>query len=384
MDVDYNICFTQSEKSTSVDTQEIIMQEIIITDKNEGQRLNKFLGRYMDQAPQSFIYKMLRKKNIKWNGKKASGNEILSVGDRVQIFMTDETISKFRKDGQIPVILREKADDKQELDEVGNASSFPHVKDPLKGIDILYEDADILIVNKPVGLLSQKADADDYSLNERIVDYYRAKYGADDLFTPSVCNRLDRNTSGILLAGLSLKGSRVLSKVLKERTMDKYYLTIVSGRVQDSGTIKGFLSKKENHNQVNIFSTREEAVASGIDKPAFIETRYEPLEYGVFQKMEFTLLKVKLVTGKTHQIRAHLRYIGHPIIGDGKYGLKSVNAVMKKEFGLRNQLLHAYEITFPVSERELPENLRGTVLHAGLPGQFETIATAIFQKDKKS
>ena len=357
------------------------MQEIIITDKNEGQRLNKFLGKYMDQAPQSFIYKMLRKKNIKWNGKKASGNEILGAGDQVQIFMTDETISKFRKDGRIPVMLQDKADDKQKLDEVRSVCDAPHAKDPLKGIDILYEDADILIVNKPVGLLSQKADAEDYSLNERIVEYYRAKNVGDNLFTPSVCNRLDRNTSGILLAGMSLKGSRVLSKVLKERTMDKYYLTIVSGKVRESGTKKGFLAKKENHNQVNIFSTREEAVASGIDKPAFIETRYDPLAYGTFQNMEFTLLRVKLVTGKTHQIRAHLRFMGHPIIGDGKYGLKSVNAVMKKEFGLRHQLLHAYEITFPEHEKELPEMLQGKVLHAGLPGQFETIAETIFQNN---
>lgn len=309
------------------------MQEIKIESSSEGQRLNKFLGRYLDNAPQSFLYKMLRKKNIKYNNGKADGSEILKAGDRIQIYMSDETICNFRKDGMIP--------------QMSTSCHKFEKSDPLKQIPILYENEDVLILNKPSGILSQKAVASDYSLNEQIVEYYKWKGGSLLLFTPSVCNRLDRNTSGIILAGMSLKGTQMLSRVLKARTIDKYYLTIVCGTVTQATTIKGFLCKKKNHNQVVIFRTKEEALANGYQEAAFIETQYQPLAHGKSGKENFTLLKVKLVTGKTHQIRAHLKSVGHPIIGDGKYGLKSVNAYIKSAFGIRHQLLHAFYIHFP-------------------------------------
>ena len=354
------------------------MQEIIISEANAGQRLNKFLGKYLDAAPQSFVYKMLRKKNIKVNKGKATGNELLQTGDFVQIFMTDETIANFRKDGKVPVFVKS---DKpiamnEDKDSMMNCSSDI---DALKEVPILFEDKDVIILNKPAGMLSQKAEPKDYSLNERIVDYYHSRETADTLFTPSVCNRLDRNTSGIILAGMSLQGSQMLSRILKDRTLDKYYLTIVSGKVEQASTIKGFLTKKASHNQVVIYESIEQAKENGIEKPAFIETRYEPLDYGRFQNIDFTLLKVKLVTGKTHQIRAHLRSVGHPIIGDGKYGLKSVNAVTKKEFGLRHQLLHAYEVTFP-EELEIANELRGKIVHATLPEEFLCIMSSLSMK----
>lgn len=327
------------------------MREIKITKAEAGQRLNKLLGKYLDAAPQSFIYKMLRKKNIKWNHQKASGNEIVQEGDIIQLYLSDDTIVAFQKD------MKAKTDI------------------ALQG-DILYEDEDILILNKPVGVLSQKAQAGDYSINEQIVDYYRQKRGEDHLFTPSVCNRLDRNTSGILLAGMSLKGSQLLSKMLKERSLEKYYYTVVSGVVEGPDRIKGFLAKKENHNQVVIYETIEEAKSAGVTKPALIETHYEPVATGRFQDKEFTLLKVRLVTGKTHQIRAHLQSVGHPIIGDGKYGWKNINGRLKKEFGLTHQLLHAGEIVFPESG-QLPEALSGGVLRAPLPVEFQKIIRSI-------
>ncbi len=336
------------------------MQEIIINEANEGQRLNKFLGKYLDAAPQSFIYKMLRKKNIKLNKRKVTGNEVLKATDTIQIFMSDEAIMNFRKDGKVPAVT---------VKQQSILQLKTPVKDSLAGIPILYEDEDIIILNKPAGVLSQKAQPDDYSLNERIVDYYHSKNNADSLFVPSVCNRLDRNTSGIILAGMSLKGSQMLSRILKDRTLDKYYLTIVSGKVEKASTIKGFLTKKASHNQVVVYQTIEEATKNGVEKPAFIETQYEPIDYGRFCNLDFTLLKVKLVTGKTHQIRAHLRSIGHPIIGDGKYGLKSVNAVTKKEFGLKHQLLHAYEITFP-SGLEVAKQIEKQTIRATLSDEF--------------
>lgn len=325
------------------------MQEIKIESSSEGQRLNKFLGRYLDNAPQSFLYKMLRKKNIKYNNGKADGSEILKAGDRIQIYMSDDTICNFRKDGMIPQMSTSCHKFENIDSNDGNTArelSSPK-QNPLKQIPILYENEDVLILNKPSGILSQKAVASDYSLNEQIVEYYKWKGGSLSLFTPSVCNRLDRNTSGIILAGMSLKGTQMLSRVLKARTIDKYYLTIVCGTVAQATTIKGFLCKKKNHNQVVIFRTKEEALANGYQEAAFIETQYQPLAHGKSGKEDFTLLKVKLVTGKTHQIRAHLKSVGHPIIGDGKYGLKSVNAYIKSAFGIRHQLLHAFYIRFP-------------------------------------
>lgn len=351
------------------------MQQIMVTKETEGQRLDKLLAKYLDDAPKSFLYKMLRKKNIKYNHKKATGNEIVADGDIVEIYMTDETIANFRKDKLVPKLVNHN-DAKQVSAYKNHDMENQKVvnENPLKDIEIIYEDNDVIILNKPAGELSQKAVPSDYSLNEKIVDYYHLKKAGDTLFTPSVCNRLDRNTSGIILAGMSLKGSRVLSRMLKSRTLDKYYLTIVCGNVEKAADIKGFLTKKASHNQVVIFKTLEEAKENGVEKPAFIETRYEPLSHGKFKDMEFTLLKVKLVTGKTHQIRAHLCSAGHPIIGDGKYGRKSVNTVLKKEFGLKHQMLHAYEISFPKEDDgEQLESLCGKVFHAELSEQFKEI-----------
>lgn len=341
------------------------MQQIIITSELAGQRLNKLLGKYLDEAPQSFIYKMLRKKNIKLNDKKATGNEIVKEFDVVTLYLTDSTIDTFQK--------------KQIQTAVSSASNS------LPSLQILYEDKDILIVNKAVGVLSQKARADDYSINEQIVDYWRGKYQDNSMFVPSVCNRLDRNTSGILLAGMSLSGSQLLSKMLKQRRVDKYYLTIVSGIVEKDRTIQGFLTKKKNHNQVVIYKTLEEAQRAAADKPAYIETRYEPLDYGRFDGDDVTLLQVKLITGKTHQIRAHLHAAGHPILGDGKYGNKPINDRLRKEFGLKHQLLHAYVLCFPPREvePELPETLVGKKITADLPEEFSKIKDALFPKNTK-
>ena len=346
------------------------MQQLIITKDNEGQRLNKFLGKYLDAAPQSFLYKMLRKKNIKINHQKANGNEILKEGDQVEIFMSDETIAEFRKDGKLPV-----------FEHIHLIKKQTGKKNALADVDILYEDKDILIMNKPVGLLSQKATASDYSLNEKIVDYYQNQKHVDSLFTPSVCNRLDRNTSGIILAGMSLKGSRELSAMLKNRTIDKYYLTIVYGYVECTSVIKGFLTKKKSHNQVVIYKQKQEAVQAGVEKPAYIETEYEPLAYAEYKGKTFTLLKVKLITGKTHQIRAHLHSFEHPIVGDGKYGRKDVNLLMRKDFGLKHQLLHAYELTFPkIAEEEGLAKVSGKQFRADLPEQFFTIQKQLFRE----
>lgn len=304
------------------------MQEISVGKNEAGQRLDKLLGKFLNTAPKSFIYKMLRKKNIKLNGGKALGKELLSEGDRIQLYLSDETIAGFRACAATDPVFRQNA-----------------AVRPLSASQIIYEDADIMLINKKPGQLSQKAKPSDISINEQLVAYCENKKGDLGLFQPSVCNRLDRNTSGILLCGVSLAGSQYLSKILKNRTLDKYYVTIVKGCIRQPMTIHGYLLKDEKRNRVQVVSDIKDAAAACDRRQAdgsSIETAYEP----VMSNEAYTLLRVKLVTGKTHQIRAHLASIGHPVIGDYKYGDRSLNDRLKR-YGLQYQLLHACEVHFP-------------------------------------
>lgn len=315
------------------------MRQITITENEAGQRFDKFLFKYLKEAKAGFIYKMLRKKNIVLNGKKADGKEKIHEGDLVKFFMADETIEKFCG-AYMPEIVPEIA------------------------LDIVYEDLQVLIINKPVGMLSQKAAASDISANEYILSYLvcHQKISKQELLTfrPSVCNRLDRNTSGLLIAGKTLRGLQVLSELLKTRAMDKYYLALVEGRVSEKTHLRGYLVKDEKTNTVSVSETN----TSGI----LIETEYEPVEH--FEQS--TLLKIKLITGKPHQIRAHLASKNHAVIGDYKYGNRTLNRQYKERFGLGSQLLHAWKIKF----HEMPEGfeaLREKELTAELPELFGQI-----------
>ena len=319
------------------------MKEIIITKNEAGQRLDKLLLKYLNTAPKSFIYKMLRKKNIKLNKTKATGNELLVEGDVVHLFLADDTVDNFRENKSIAT------------------ESLPDYD-----LDIIYEDEDVLFVNKPVGMLSQKADKTDVSINEHIVNYCANKYD-NDLFVPSVCNRLDRNTSGLILAGISLAGSQELSKLLKDRTLDKYYVTIVKGVITESKLIEGYLHKDEVTNKVSFSTTMREGYMP-------IQTMYEPIEHN----SNYTYLRVKLITGKTHQIRAHLASIGHPIIGDNKYGNVEDNRYFSRTYKLKYQLLHAQSIVFPRMTGKL-ERLSKKSFTADLPSQFTRVYNDLFR-----
>lgn len=320
------------------------MREIEINKNEAGQRLDKLLAKYMNKAPKSFIYKMLRKKNITLNKKKADGSEKLEVNDRVQLFLSDETIEKFT-----------------ELDVVSNEVD----------LNVIYEDDNILVINKPAGMLSQKAKLEDESLTEYVIAYLlkTKQLTKEDLmsFHPGLCNRLDRNTSGIIIAGKSLAGLQQMGLLLKERNIDKYYQTIVKGVIKESTCIEGYLTKDKSHNKVTISKEPVE----GAD---YIKTQYEPLK----TNGEYTLLRVKLLTGRSHQIRAHLNSIGHPVIGDGKYGDVQVNKYFKRNFNLRFHLLHSYELNFQKIEGELG-NLSGKQFKAPLPSYFEAIVSRIFK-----
>ena len=234
-------------------------------------------------------------------------------------------------------------------------------------LDVIYEDDHVLFINKPVGMLSQKADKKDISLVEYLTGYLLEK-GAltrEDLktFHPAVCNRLDRNTSGIVAAGKTIAGLQILSGAFKDRSLHKYYLALVAGRVAHPSYIKGYLWKNERTNKVTV--TREQK------KDALpIETRLRPLSYS--EEGDCTLLEVELLTGRTHQIRSHLASIGHPIIGDMKYGSRQINEVYRKKYQVSSQLLHAWRIEMPSVLGEL-HYLSGLKLTAELPALFKKV-----------
>jgi len=413
------------------------MQSVEIGKNQAGQRLDKFLHKYLPNAGNGFLYKMLRKKNITLNGKKAEGSEKLTEGDQVCLFFSDETFALFsgrgggaggaaagaerqdvpggnsraiprgngraggqesrrgsgqrdvsgrngqaggpevlRGNGQRSVSGRNGRLDGQGAPH-GNrqtgadmAEEYRAAYARLKGIKILYEDEDVLILNKPAGILAQKAAAKDRSINEWMIGYLLAGNPSLEeelpFFRPSVCNRLDRNTSGIVLCGKSLAGLQYLSECLRERTMRKFYLAVCAGELRGEQTAEGYLTKDTDRNRVEITEQ-----SSGEASP--IRTVYSPIAAAG----GYTLLEVELITGKAHQIRAHLAGIGHPLAGDYKYGSEAVNSFFKKEYGLQHQLLHAARVEFPRGQSGPGARLGGRSFSAPCPADFEAICRGL-------
>ena len=319
------------------------MKEIIIGANEQSKRLDGFLKSYLKEASGGFIYKMLRKKNITLNDKKADGTEKLKEGDVIKIFFSEETFEKFRgKSSDISM-----AEDKKALNTFGE-------------LPVIYEDENIVLVNKPVGVLSQKAEPSDISLNEWLIEYLLGKGCITpkslETYRPSICNRLDRNTSGLVICGKTLAGSRLMNSLIKDRRVDKYYRTIVVGYLDKEISLKGYLYKDEQKNKVFI-----KAEDPKDDKYSYIETVYKLVNYN--KELDLSLLEVKLVTGKPHQIRAHLSSIGHPIIGDVKYGGPKLK-------GLKFQLLHSYRLVFPDDLPDSFSDIAGREFWAPLPDTF--------------
>ncbi len=285
------------------------MRQLTVHKNDENQRLDKYLKKYLKEAPGSFIYKMLRKKNIVLNGKKADGTEKLCAGDEIKLFFAEDTLQKF----------------------TGETAASDVPKYPtMKNLEILFEDEDVLILNKPAGELSQKAEAKDVSMNEYALGYLQQTGAITEeslkVFKPSVCNRLDRNTSGILIVAKTYQAAREFGEALQKRTVRKFYRCIVKGEVKKSETIDGYLLKDEKTNKVQIFREKRDGASE-------IHTAYRPVKC----ENGLTLLEVHLITGRTHQIRAHLSAIGHSILGDPKYGDKKLSEKWKVKY----QLLHA-------------------------------------------
>lgn len=316
------------------------MRKIIINKNDEGRRLDRFLKIYFEKAPLSFIYKNLRKKNIKVNGKKAKPEDILSDGDEIKLFLAEETIEKFKKD------IRKSKN-----------SKLP---------DILYEDDDIILVKKPINMLTHN-DSKGYQDNalDRMVDYLIAKgdYNPrlEKSFRPAFVNRLDRNTSGILIGAKNLKSLQDLNKAIKNREIKKLYVTLVAGEVTKDFDVD--INLKKTGNNVMKKSSRDEG------KRAL--TKFRVLK----SNKDYSLLSVNLITGRTHQIRASLKEEGLAIVGDRKYGDPRTNKAFR-ERGLDSQFLHNYAIVF---ESDDFKNLKGKSFVYLPDGKMKAIAEDIFK-----
>lgn len=334
------------------------MKEIMIDSKEKGQRLDKFLMKYFPKAGSGFLYKMLRKKNITLNDKKADGSERISAGDSIKVYFSDETFTKFHDSGEIRNPISTGAHDK-----------YSKAYKKLGNIECLFESEDILILNKPAGVLSQSTEKQELSLNEWLIGYLLSHDFPLDFtrFRPSVCNRLDRNTSGIVLCAKTYAGSRFLSDQIRQHNLQKYYYAVVEGCFFEEGKndtdffheVKAYLYKNTEANRVILYDTIAE-IPYPLQKECHeIHTRYRIVN----QNQNYSLLEIQLITGKSHQIRAQLAHMGHPLAGDIKYGghlldgnrlpvnlqkqNKNISVYSEKQNGINFQLLHAAKVVFP-------------------------------------
>ena len=280
--------------------------------KNEAdQRFDKFISKTVPTLPQNLMYKYLRTKRIKLNGKKAEISTRLKEGDTVEMYINDEF---FVKEESVYDFMR--------------AS---------KSIEIIYEDENIILLNKKVGLLCHPDDKEYVdTLIGRLKRYLyeKGEYNPDEesSFTPALVNRIDRNTGGIVIAAKNAEALRILNKKLKDREIEKYYLCVVHGYIdKKSDTLKGYLIKNEEKNLVKISNKKSEVAKE-------IKTEYRVIS----EKNNLSLVEVHLLTGRTHQIRAHFAFIGHPLLGDGKYGTNKQN----KAYGYKKQFLYSYKLFF--------------------------------------
>lgn len=287
------------------------MKSFTIGKNDAGKRLDKFIAKAMPALPQSLMYKYIRTKHIKVNRKRAEISTKLSEGDVVEAWINDEFF-------------------------VRPDPKYDFMSAPVK-LDIVYEDENILLVDKKQGVLVHPDDKE-YSdtLIGRIQHYLYEKGEYDpeseQSFKPSLANRIDRGTGGIVIAAKNAEALRILCEKIKEREIDKQYLAVIHGvPSKKEATLEGFLEKNESKNRVYLKSSRE-------DGGLTIKTRYRVLA----TKNNLSLIEVDLLTGRTHQIRAHMASIGHPLLGDGKYGKLAAD----KKRGFTRQALYSYKLTF--------------------------------------
>lgn len=288
-----------------------LMKSFIIQKNDANQRLDKYISKSLPDLPKSLMYKYIRMKRIKINGKRAEISTRLQTGDVVDMYINDEFFTK-----------------KETRYDFMGAS---------KSLDIVYEDENIMLLNKKSGLLSHPDDREYIdTLIGRVKRYLFEKKEFDpdseNSFTPALVNRIDRNTAGIVIAAKTAEALRILNQKLKDREIHKYYLCVVHGSPKEkSGVLTGWLVKDEKKNKVTVYKKPVEGGKT-------IKTKYEVLR----SQGGLSLVEIELLTGRTHQIRAQFSAIGNPLLGDGKYGTNALN----KKSGLKKQCLCSYKLEF--------------------------------------
>lgn len=300
------------------------MRTVIVNQNDANQRTDKFLMKYFKNMPQSMIYKAIRKKRIKINSKKCEINYMLKEGDRIDMYINDEFFE--------------------------NRTYEVDLKNIDYELNIVYEDENIMLVDKKPGVIVHD---DESEKNKTLINYIKAylykkgEYNPDmeNSFAPSLCNRIDRNTGGIVIAAKNAETLKIINEKIKNRELNKFYLCLVSGKLKEKQDIlKGYLVKNTDQNRVYIHKTPQKDGKT-------IETKYRVLKEGNLT----SLVEVELLTGRTHQIRAHFASIGHPLAGDGKYGTNEFN----KKVGMKTQALYSYKLTFDFKDENMLSYLNG-------------------------
>lgn len=287
------------------------MRTLTVKENDSGQRLDKFLTKTLKTLPLSLMYKQIRTKKIKVNRKRTEPKYILQTGDTIELFISEEF---FEKDGNAPAFTR-----------------------LAPNIDVVYEDSNILLADKRPGLIVHSdAKEETNTLINHIKAYLYQKKEYDpeneNSFAPALCNRIDRNTGGIVIAAKNAETLRILNQKIKDREITKKYLLAVHGRViPNNGTLKNYILKDEKTNTVKVYDNR-------VKDSKTAETKYRVIE----EKNGLSLIEAELLTGRTHQIRAQFSYIGHPLLGDGKYGINKND----RRSGYKCQALYSYKLGF--------------------------------------
>ncbi len=288
------------------------MKEFVIKKNDAGQRLDKYITKSFPLIPQSLMYKYIRNKRIKVNGKKSEISYKLCIDDVISMYVNDEFFEPVKP--------------KYDFLSAG------------KSLKIVYEDANIILIDKPAGILSHPDEGnytDTAITRVKRYLYEKGEYNPDNemSFAPALVNRIDRNTCGIIIGAKNAESLRILNEKLKNRELHKYYLCVAIGKLKNrEGIIKGYLEKNEKQNRVYISEKSN-------DKTKAIATKYNVLDY----KGGLSLVEVELLTGRTHQIRASFSHLGNPLLGDGKYG---TNAQNKQFGGYKKQFLYSYKLAF--------------------------------------
>ena len=288
------------------------MKELTVKNNDAGQRLDRFIGKAVPLLPESLLQKYIRLKRIKLNGKGAKRDTRLAAGDVLQLYINDEFFEKPREE-----------------------NSYLKVGTPR--LTIVYEDENILLLDKKPGVLCHSAGTWDYNTLIANVQAYMAQKGEwkpkeENSFAPALCNRIDRNTGGIVIAAKNAEALRILNEKIRDREIEKFYLCAVSGRPRPaSGRLENYLFKDAKKNKVFIKDKPEPGCKTAV-------TEYRVLG----RKGQLSLVECRLLTGRTHQIRAQMAHAGWPLLGDGKYGRERFN----KDFGENGQALYSYRLRF--------------------------------------